>query len=103
MVLDLVRPNFAQLQVARASKDSNVLGRENSLELRQDGFLHADSPPVSVGSGGGASGHLSLEVVLSSVHYLVWIHHMDGKARCVPGVYSQLCSRGAARTCFWGD
>ena len=156
MEFELVRPNFAQLQAARASEDSNVLGRENSLDLRQDGFLRADSPAVSVGSGGGASGHRSptvdgpsssssftnsspvplrpaadaessmdahrqreskwmtlmstsppaqarknkkvrkllLEGVPSSVRYLVWIHLTDGKARCVPGVYSQLCSRG---------
>ena len=62
MEFELVRPNFAQLQAARASEDSNVLGRENSLDLRQDGFLRADSPAVSVGSGGGASGHRSLTV-----------------------------------------
>lgn len=37
---------------------------------------------------------LLLEGVPSSVRYLVWIHLTDGKARCVPGVYSQLCSRG---------
>ena len=155
MEFELVRLNFAQLQAARASEDSNVLGRENSLDLPQDGFLRADSPAVSVGSGGGASGHRSptvdgpssspsftnsspvllrpaadaefsmdthrqreskwmalmsmsppaqarknkkvrkllLEGVPSSVRYLVWIHLTDGKARCVPGVYSQLCSR----------
>ena len=59
MEFELVRLNFAQLQAARASEDSNVLGRENSLDLRQGGFLRADSPAVSVESGGGASGHLS--------------------------------------------
>lgn len=151
MEFELVRPNFAQLQAARASEDSNVLGRENSLDLRQDGFLRADSPAVSVGSGhrsptvdgpstspsftnisavpprpaadaeSSMDAHrqreskwmtlmsasppaqarkskkvrkLLLEGVPSSVRYLVWIHLTDGKARCVPGVYSQLCSRG---------
>ncbi|RXW25108.1 hypothetical protein EST38_g748 [Candolleomyces aberdarensis] len=37
---------------------------------------------------------LLLEGVPSSVRYLVWSHLTDGKARCVPGVYEQLCKRG---------
>ncbi|KAF6745151.1 RabGAP TBC [Ephemerocybe angulata] len=37
---------------------------------------------------------LLLDGVPSSVRYLVWSHLTDGKARCVPGVYTQLCKRG---------
>ena len=37
---------------------------------------------------------LIMEGVPSSVRYLVWSYLTDGKARCVPGVYAQLCSRG---------
>ncbi|KAJ7577003.1 rab-GTPase-TBC domain-containing protein [Mycena floridula] len=37
---------------------------------------------------------LLLDGVPSSVRYLVWSHVMDGKARNVPGVYSQLGQRG---------
>ena len=37
---------------------------------------------------------LLLEGVPASVRYLVWSHLTDGKARCVPGVYTQLCKRG---------
>ena len=37
---------------------------------------------------------LIVEGVPSSVRYLVWSYLTDGKARCVPGVYPQLCSRG---------
>lgn len=37
---------------------------------------------------------LLTEGVPSSVRYLVWTYLTDGKARCVPGVYMQLCSRG---------
>jgi hypothetical protein len=32
--------------------------------------------------------------VPSSLRYLVWSYLTDGKASCVPGVYSQLCGRG---------
>ncbi|TFK18877.1 hypothetical protein FA15DRAFT_760397 [Coprinopsis marcescibilis] len=38
---------------------------------------------------------LLLEGVPSSVRYLVWSHLTDGKAKCVPGVYTQLCKRGS--------
>ena len=37
---------------------------------------------------------LIMDGVPSSVRYLVWSYLTDGKARCVPGVYAQLCSRG---------
>ena len=37
---------------------------------------------------------LLMDGVPSSVRYLVWSYLTDGKARCVPGVYAQLCSRG---------
>ncbi|KAF8637265.1 hypothetical protein AX17_002945 [Amanita inopinata Kibby_2008] len=37
---------------------------------------------------------LLLDGVPASVRYLVWSHVTDGKARLVPGVYSQLSSRG---------
>ncbi|GLB44029.1 hypothetical protein LshimejAT787_1502130 [Lyophyllum shimeji] len=37
---------------------------------------------------------LLFDGVPSSVRYLVWSHLTDGKARCVPGVYSQLQGRG---------
>ena len=36
---------------------------------------------------------LIVDCVPSSVRYLVWSYLTDGKARCVPGVYTQLCSR----------
>uniref|UniRef100_A0A8H7XZ78 Rab-GAP TBC domain-containing protein n=1 Tax=Psilocybe cubensis TaxID=181762 RepID=A0A8H7XZ78_PSICU len=37
---------------------------------------------------------LLLDGVPSSVRYLVWSFLTDGKGRCVPGVYRQLCARG---------
>ena len=37
---------------------------------------------------------LLMDGVPSSVRYLVWSYLTDGKARCVTGVYAQLCSRG---------
>ena len=37
---------------------------------------------------------LIMDGVPSSVRYLVWSYLTDGKARCVTGVYAQLCSRG---------
>ncbi|KAF9470703.1 hypothetical protein BDN70DRAFT_659976 [Pholiota conissans] len=167
MEFELVRPNLAHhfTQAARTSEDSNVLGRDGSLDLRQESssFLRAESPAFSISSGGGGSTLLSgqrsptteggwsqtvmatsvspppggsraptdsessmdahrqrelkwmslmsanpassarkskkvrklvVEGVPSSVRYLVWSYLTDGKARCVPGVYSQLCARG---------
>ncbi|KAF8149384.1 hypothetical protein B0H34DRAFT_733556 [Crassisporium funariophilum] len=156
MEFELVKPNFAQFQAARTSEDSGVLGRDNSLDLRQDGnaFLRPESPAVSVSSAGmsgtrsptvegsgswvphivtpnantrttesetSMDAHrqreskwmslmssnpasqarkskkvkkLIMEGVPSSVRYLVWTYLTDGKARCVPGVYGQLCGRG---------
>ena len=38
---------------------------------------------------------LVLEGVPASVRYLVWTHLTDGKGKAVPGVYPQLCKRGA--------
>ena len=149
MEFELVRPNLAHFQgvAARTSEDSGVLGREGSVDHRQDGHLRPESPAISVSSGGhspdtwpqpptttppGPSRHttdsessmeahrnrelkwmslmlsspasqsrkskkvkkLLLDGVPSSVRYLVWSYLTDGKARCVPGVYSQLCGRG---------
>lgn len=37
---------------------------------------------------------LLVDGVPASVRYLVWSHLTDGKARCVHGVYAQLCGRG---------
>lgn len=34
-----------------------------------------------------------LDGVPSSVRYLVWSYLTNGKARCVPGMYAQLCAR----------
>ncbi|GLB36933.1 putative protein with domain in Tre-2, BUB2p, and Cdc16p [Lyophyllum shimeji] len=142
---ELVRPNIGQLQAARASEDSGVMGREGSTDARHDpAFLRADSPAgsltaphsptvVSDSSGvwqplksSGAESESSMDAhrqreqkwmavlgsvpaaqarknkkvkkllfdgVPSSVRYLVWSHLTDGKARCVPGVYSQLQGR----------
>ena len=149
MEFELVRPNFAHFQgaAARTSEDSGVLGREGSIDLRQDGLLRPESPAFSVSSGGHSpdvwpqppttippvpsrpttdsessmEAHrnrelkwmslmssspasqsrksrkvkkLLLDGVPSSVRYLVWSYLTDGKARCVPGVYPQLCGRG---------
>ena len=149
MEFELVRPNFAHFQgsAARTSEDSGVLGREGSIDVRQDGYLRPESPTVSVSSGGHSSDmwpqpptttppvpsrpttesessmeahrnrelkwmslmssspasqsrkskkvkKLLLDGVPSSVRYLVWSYLTDGKARCVPGVYLQLCGRG---------
>ena len=54
MEFDLVRPNFAHFQgaAARTSEDSGVLGREDSIDLCQDGYLRPESPAVSISSGG---------------------------------------------------
>jgi hypothetical protein len=54
MEFELVRPNFAHFQgsAARTSKDSGVLGREGSIDLRQDGYLRPESPAMSVSLGG---------------------------------------------------
>jgi len=50
---ELVWPNFAHFQgaAARTSEDSGVLGHEGSIDLRQKGYLHLESPVVSVSSG----------------------------------------------------
>ncbi|KAF9459090.1 rab-GTPase-TBC domain-containing protein [Collybia nuda] len=47
MDFELVRPNLAQFQAARSSEDSGVMGRETSVDVRQDQFRSA-SPPVSL-------------------------------------------------------
>ncbi|KAG6841034.1 hypothetical protein C0991_002496 [Blastosporella zonata] len=45
MDFELVRPSFGHLQGARSSEDSGVMGRDMSVDARQDGsFLRADSP-----------------------------------------------------------
>ncbi|KAG6856602.1 hypothetical protein H0H87_002694 [Tephrocybe sp. NHM501043] len=45
MDFELVRPNLGHLQGARSSEDSGVMGRDMSVDARQDGsFLRADSP-----------------------------------------------------------
>jgi len=147
MEFELVRPSFTHhfQGAARSSEDSGVLGREGSMDVRQDGHLRPESPTISVSSGGhslSVDGLLStnawpqppktdsessmeahrnrelkwmslmssspasqsrkskkvkkllLDGVPSSVRYLVWSYLTDGKARCVPGVYAQLCARG---------
>ncbi|PPR07716.1 hypothetical protein CVT24_003258 [Panaeolus cyanescens] len=43
------------------------------------------------------------EGVPASVRYLVWSFLTDGKARCVPGVYRQLCDREFKRAAVLGD
>lgn len=148
MEFELVKPNFALFQSARASDD---LGKDYSpIDVRQDGnaFLRAESPAISMSSAASKrspsmSEHppptpitvprattdsessmdahrnrenkwmslmssspasqarkskkvrkLLMDGVPSSVRYLVWSYLTDGKARCVPGVYTQLCSRG---------
>ncbi|KAG5633104.1 hypothetical protein DXG03_008372, partial [Asterophora parasitica] len=51
MDFELVRPNIAQFQGSRNSEDSGVMGRDSSVDARQDAhFLRADSPAVSVTS-----------------------------------------------------
>ncbi|KAG6914788.1 hypothetical protein DXG01_015319 [Tephrocybe rancida] len=46
---ELVRPNFGHLQGTRSSEDSGVMGRDMSVDARQDGsFLRADSPSLSL-------------------------------------------------------
>ena len=54
MEFELVLPNFMHFQSAAAqkSKDSGVLGREGAIDLRQDGYLHPESPVISVSSRG---------------------------------------------------
>ncbi|KAG5641671.1 hypothetical protein DXG03_004452, partial [Asterophora parasitica] len=150
MDFELVRPNIAQFQGSRNSEDSGVMGRDSSVDARQDAhFLRADSPAVSVTSrspvvSDSSSGmwqqpakaspqpraaesessmdahrqrelkwmsvmgavppaqsrknkkvkKLIFDGVPSSVRYLVWSHLTDGKARFVPGVYTQLGRRG---------
>ncbi|KAG6826478.1 hypothetical protein H0H92_015651 [Tricholoma furcatifolium] len=156
MDFELVRPNFSHFQgVPRSSEDSGVMGRDMSVDARQDGsFLRTGSPSLSpnpprsptVVSDGGSSvwqpikasargagtdsetssasnmdAHRQRETkwmavlgsvqpsqsrkskkvkklvfdgVPSSVRYLVWSMLTDGKARCVPGVYTQLGGRG---------
>lgn len=154
MDFELVRPTIAQLQSARTSEDSGMLGKEGSIDVRPDpSFLRPESPTVSSSSGGTSAGRRSpaiisepsasaswqplthkptdsessmdahrqrelkwvalmasvppaqskknkkvkkmlVDGVPSSVRYLVWLHLTDGKARGVPGVYTQLGSRG---------
>ncbi|KAF5368689.1 hypothetical protein D9615_010326 [Tricholomella constricta] len=151
MDFELVRPNIAQFQAARGSEDSGVMGRDGSVDARQDAnFLRAASPAISLvvprsptvvsdsssgmwqpvraspqprgtesessmdahrqrelkwmsimGSVSPAQSRKNKKVkkllfdgVPSSVRYLVWSHLTDGKARCVPGVYTQLGGRG---------
>ncbi|KAG5650627.1 hypothetical protein H0H81_011552 [Sphagnurus paluster] len=49
MDFELVRPNIAQFQAARTSQDSGVMGRDGSVDARQDTkFLRPDSPAGSL-------------------------------------------------------
>ncbi|KAG6888452.1 hypothetical protein C0995_008127 [Termitomyces sp. Mi166 len=49
MDFELVRPSFGHLHDGRSSEDSGVMGRDMSVDARQDGsFLRADSPALSL-------------------------------------------------------
>ena len=114
MEFELVRPSFSSFHMAaaRTSEDSNVLGREGSIRTGSP-VINTVALPVKEE---GAEAHrareskwiammsqsrknkkvrkLIAEGVPSSVRYPVWSFLTDAKAKCVPGVYEQLCSRG---------
>jgi hypothetical protein len=49
MDFELVRPSIPQFQAARSSEDSGVMGREMSVDARQDyNFLRSDSPAAPI-------------------------------------------------------
>lgn len=75
---------------------------DNSLESSMDAHRNRETKWMTLMSSSPASQSrkskkvkkLLMDGVPSSVRYLVWSYLTDGKARCVPGVYAQLCSRG---------
>lgn len=94
---ELVRPNIPQFQASRSSVDSGIMGRETSIDVRQD-HLRSESPAVAVSATNNIPRSPLAPVLLFDsvppVRYLVWTHLTDCKARYVPRVYSQLWMRG---------
>jgi len=77
----LVRPNFAHLQgTTGTSEDSGVLGREGSIDLRQDGYLLPESPTVSTHPTCGLS-HPTGPLCARCVFAALWKKESD----CVKG------------------
>ena len=106
MEFELVKPEF-HFQSNRASdgplSSSTPASRATTdSESSMDAHRNREIKWMSLMSSSAASQarkskkvrKLIVDGVPSSVRYLVWSYLTDGKARCVPGVYTQLCSRG---------
>ncbi|RDB27248.1 hypothetical protein Hypma_004535 [Hypsizygus marmoreus] len=80
-----------------SNAQSKALGSESSMDAHRQRELKwmsvLSSVPPSQSRKNKKVKKLLFDGVPSSVRYLVWSHLTDGKARCVPGVYSQLGAR----------
>ena len=77
----------------RATTDSgSSMDAHRNREIKWMSLM--SSSPASQARKSKKVKKLLMDGVPSSVRYLVWSYLTDGKARCVPGVYAQLCSRG---------
>ena len=86
--LPLTLPNVQ----SKSSESESSMDAHRQRELKWMSVLSSVAPSQAKKSKKVRK--LLLEGVPSSVRYLVWTHLTDGKARCVPGVYSQLGARG---------
>ncbi|TFK32573.1 rab-GTPase-TBC domain-containing protein [Crucibulum laeve] len=81
------------LPVSRIGTDSeSTMDAHRNRELKWMATM--SSVPPSQARKNKKVKKLLLDGVPSSVRYLVWSHLTDGKARVVPGVYTQLGARG---------
>jgi hypothetical protein len=79
--------------VSRATADSgSSMEAHRNRETKWMSLM--SSNPASQARKSKKVRKLIMDGVPSSVRYLVWSYLTDGKARCVTGVYAQLCSRG---------
>ena len=77
----------------RATTDSeSSMDAHRNREIKWMSLM--SSSPASQSRRSKKVRKLIMDGVPSSVRYLVWSYLTDGKARCVSGVYTQLCSRG---------
>ena len=86
-------PLSPSTSVSRATTDSgSSMDAHRNRENKWMSLM--SSSPASQARKSKKVRKLIVDGVPSSVRYLVWSYLTDGKARCVPGVYAQLCSRG---------
>ena len=86
-------PLSTSTPASRATTDSeSSMDAHRNREIKWMSLM--SSNPASQARKSKKVKKLLMDGVPSSVRYLVWSYLTDGKARCVQGVYTQLCSRG---------